>query len=726
MWKPTRTDSSPNRRQFLRLAAAGSAGVVIGLRLPFGARRASALGSQSLLAPNAFIRIAPDSTVTILCKHIEFGQGPFTGLATIVAEELDADWSQMRAEHAPSDAALYNNLFFGPVQGTGGSTAIANSWNQLRQAGAQARALLVEAAARQWQLPAGEISVERGIVRHAGASRSASFGELVDEAANVTLDSEPKPKDPRDFKLIGSRLAKLDTAVKVNGQATYTLDVERPGMKVALVRHPPRFGGRVRSFDASAARRVKGVAEVVEIPQGVAVVADGFWPAKLGRDALQVEWDDSRADKSSSEKLIERYRNLSRKPGAQVRSQGDVSPALAGASQELEAEYVFPYLAHAPMEPNDCVLERTAEGVQMWFGSQVQTIDQQAVAGVFGLRPNQVKIHTLFAGGSFGRRATQEGDMAAEAAHLLKATGGRYPLKVLCTREDDIRGGRYRPLYVHRLKAGLDSQGRIAAWDHTIVGQSILAGSPFEALIQNGIDTSSVEGASTLPYSIPNLRVTLHTILDVKVPVLWWRSVGHTHTAYSTETFLDDLARLAKRDPVQWRLEMLSEHPRHAGVLQLAAEKAGWGKAVPEGRARGVAVHESFSSFVAQVAEVSLRDDGLPRVHKVVCAVDCGIAINPDIVRAQMESGIGFGLGAALYNEVELADGRVKQGNFHDYWPLRFEEMPEVEVHIVPSRQDPSGVGEPGVPPIAPAVANAFAALTGKSARRLPFQRALS
>ncbi|HSR70729.1 MAG TPA: xanthine dehydrogenase family protein molybdopterin-binding subunit [Acidobacteriota bacterium] len=726
MLKTKPTNAWPDRRQFLRAAAGGAAGLIIGLRMPFGSSRAAALSAEGSFAPNAFVRIAPDNTVTILSKHLEFGQGPFTGLATIIAEELDADWSQMRAEHSPADPQRYNNLFFGPVQGTGGSTAIANSWNQLRRAGAQARAMLVQAAARKWQVAPGEITVESGVLRHSQSDRSATFGELLEDAAQVSLDEEPKLKDPKDFKLIGKRLPKLDTPAKTNGQAVYTLDVERPGMKVALIRYPPRFGARVRSFDDSKTRAVEGVTEVMEIPQGVAVIAEGFWAAKRGREALQVEWDNSQAEHASSERLIARYRHLAERPGAPARNDGEVEQALSSAAQTLQAEYVFPYLAHAPMEPNDCVLEKTSEGVEMWFGSQLQTPDQGAVAKVMGLRPDQVKINTLFAGGSFGRRATPASDMAAEAAEVLKASGGRYPLKVMWTREDDIRGGRYRPLYVHRLAAGLDQEGKIIGWDHTIVGQSIVVGSPFEGMIENGIDPTSVEGARGLPYAIPNLRVTLHTVSDVKVPVLWWRSVGHTHTAYSTETFLDDLARKAGKDPVEWRLKMLSEHPRHAGVLKLAAEKAGWGSPLPEGRARGVAVHESFSSYVAQVVEISRGENGLPRVHKVVCAVDCGIAINPNIIQAQMESGIGFGLGAALYNEIILEDGRVRQSNFHDYWPLRFEEMPEVEVHIVPSGEDPTGVGEPGVPPIAPAVANAWAALTGQSVRRLPFQRSLA
>ena len=717
--------SQPSRRQFLEAAAAAGAGLIIGFRLPIRGSLTSFAANDGPFAPNAFIRIAPDSTVTVLSKHIEFGQGPYTGLATIVAEELDADWSQMRAAAAPADASLYNNLLLGPIQGTGGSTAIANSWDQLRQAGAQARAMLIQAAAENWKVAPSQISIEKGILKHAASSRSSSFGDLALRAASVKLEGLPQPKDSKDYRLIGRDLPKLDTKEKTTGEAIYTFDIERPNMLTALVQHPPRFGGRVKSFDASRTRRISGVVDVVEVPEGVAVLAKGFWAAKEGRDALRVEWDESGAEKRSSDELIRDFQRRSKSAGALARNDGNVEDALKGADKTFEAEFIFPYLAHAPMEPDNCVIERTSDGIEMWFGSQVQTIDQQATAAVFGLQPNQVKINTLLAGGSFGRRATPVGDRAVEAAHILKASGAGRPVKLLWTREDDIQGGRYRPLYVHRLRAGLDSKGRITGWDQTIVGQSIMAGSPFEALIRDGIDGTSVEGASTLPYSIPNLRVSLHSV-KVGVPVLWWRSVGHTHTAYSTETFFDQLAKEAGRDPVEFRLELLKDRPRHAQVLRLAAEKAGWGGSLPAGRARGIALHESFGSFVAQVAEISLRDDGMPKVERVVCAVDCGIAVNPNIVRHQMEGGIGFGLGAALHDEIVLDKGRVVQSNFHDYWPLRIEEMPKVEVHIAKSTQKPTGVGEPGVPPIAPAVANALYALNGTQVRRLPFARSLS
>lgn len=732
----------PTRRRVLQGAAALGAGLVVGFRWTPRSRTARAADPEgdAVFAPNAFVRVAPDGTVTILSKHIEFGQGTYTGLATIVADEMDADWSKVRVEAAPADAELYANLAFG-IQGTGGSTAMANSWMQMRQAGATARALLVAAAAERWGVPAGEIEVKEGTVRHRG--RSAGFGELVEAAAQLEPPAEVGLKDPSDFTLIGTDPKRLDVAAKTQATAVFTQDFTRPGMLTALVARPPRFGGKVARFDATAAREVPGVAAVVEVPTGVAVLAKGFWAAKKGRDALEIQWDDSAAETRGSAELLAEYRGKLGEPGLPARREGDAAAALEQAAADghtvVEADFEFPYLAHAPMETLDCVIERGETdqgeaGCTAWAGSQLQTVDQGTIAGILGLEPRQVTLHTLLGGGSFGRRATPNADVAAEAAHVAKALDGTdldptTPVKLVWTREDDIRGGRYRPLAVHRLRATLDGDGLPLVWEHRIVTQSILKGTPFEAaLVQNGIDGTSVEGARGLPYAIPNLQVELHTT-EVGVPVLWWRSVGHTHNGYATEVFLDQLAHAAGRDPVALRRELLAEHPRHLGVLNLAAEKAGWGEKLPEGRAHGVAVHESFGSYVAQVVEVSVRKgpDGLPwpEVHRVVCAVDCGVAINPGIIAAQMESGIGYGLGAALYNEIVLEEGRVRQSNFHDYRPLRIHDMPAVEVHVVPSADDPTGVGEPGVPPIAPAVANAYFQLTGRWLHRLPFRRAL-
>jgi isoquinoline 1-oxidoreductase beta subunit len=706
------------RRAFLKAGAATGAALVIEVRLP------RALAEASPLAPNAFVRVGADDTVTVVAKHLEMGQGSHTGLATVLAEELDADWSQVRVEAAPADAARYNNLAWGPVQGTGGSSAISNSWKQLREAGATARAMLVSAAARRWGVPETALAVEKGVVSHAASGRRARFGELAEAAAALPVPADVRLKEPKEFKLIGTRPPRVDAKGKVDGSTVFTMDVSLPGLLTAVIARPPLFGATVKSFDKAGAAAVPGVTDVVQVPSGVAVVARGFWAAHQGREALEVEWDESRAERRGTDELLAEYRALAGKPGATARRDGDPTAALAGAAKVFEAVYEFPYLAHAPMEPLDCVVRHSGDRAEVWAGSQIQTIDQATVAGVLGLAPERVTVHTLPAGGSFGRRATPVADVAHEAASVVKAIGGRAPVKVVWSREDDIRGGRYRPLYVHGVRGGLDAAGRIVAWEHRIVGQSFMKGTPFEGMIQNGIDGTAVEGVSTLPYAIPHLACELH-LTEVGVTGLWWRSVGHSHTAFSTETFLDELADAAGRDPFELRRELLGKHPRLRAVLELAASRAGWGSPLPAGRARGIALQESFGSFVAQVAEVSLRPDGLPKVERVVCAVDCGVAVNPDIVRAQMEGGIGFGLGAALWSEITLDKGRVVQSNFDDYVTLRIDEMPKVEVHIVPSAEAPSGVGEPGVPPVGPAVANAFAKLTGRRVRRLPFARAL-
>ena len=709
----------PSRRGFLKAGATAGAGLVIGLNLPVGGTKI-ARAADGALAPNAFVRITPDNSVTVLIKHIEFGQGTFTGLSTIVAEELDADWSQIRAEHAPADAALYNNLHWGPVQGTGGSSSTANSYEQMRQAGATARAMLVAAAAAEWGVPAAGITVIRGVLSHQASGRRATFGDFAEAASMLVPPDSVALKDPADFTLIGTRVPRLDSHDKTRGAANYTIDVQLPGLLTAVLERPPLFGSTVRSFDASAALAVEGVTDVVETPRGVAVVAESFWAAKTGRDALVVEWDESAAETRGSAEMMGQYKELAKQPGDVARQDGDIGGAMAGADTVVEAAFEFPFLAHAPMEPLDCAIRLEGGVCDIWAGSQIPTVDQGTAAAILGLQPTQVNVHTQLAGGSFGRRATPNADMVSEAAFVVKAIGGRAPVKVVWTREDDIRGGRYRPMYFHTLKAGLDAAGDIVGWQHRIVGQSILKGTPFEgALVQNGIDQTSVEGANNLPYAVPNVLVDVITT-DVTVPVLWWRAVGSTHTAYSIETFIDELAQAAGRDPVEYRMAMLADHPRHRRVLELAAERAGWGTPLPAGRGRGIAVHESFDSYVAEVAEVSVGPSGVIKVERVVCAVDCGMAVNPDVIAAQMEGGIGYGLGAILHDAITLEGGRVVESNFHDYIPLRIDEMPSVEVHVVPSTAPPTGVGEPGVPPIGPAVANAIAAATGKRIRSLP------
>ena len=720
-----------SRRRFLQ----GGAGLTLGFCLPVMA--AAAPGKSGAMAAvnveiNAFLKIGTDNSVTVMSKHLEMGQGTYTGLATILADELDADWAQVRVEGAAADAKRYNNVFWGPTQGTGGSTAMANSWEQMRKAGATGRAMLVSAAARRWQVGAAEIVVRDGLVSHAASRRQASFGELAEAAAREAVPGEVKLKDPGDFRLIGKQAKRKDSAAKTNGKAQFTQDVSLPGMLVAVVAHPPTFGATVQSFDAGKVKAVKGVVDVVQIPGGVAVLAKDTWSAKKGRDALTVVWDESTAFKLGSDQILARYKEMARKPGLIAKQTGDTAQAFAGAAKVVSAAYDFPYLAHAAMEPMNCVVQLKADGCEVWNGEQFQTVDQGRLAQLFGLKPEQVKLNMLYAGGSFGRRASTQSDYVLEAAHIVKAINGRLPgnpaVKLVWLREDDMRAGYYRPLFHHALEAAVDAGGQLTGWRHRLLGQSIMAGSPFASMmIKDGVDHVSVEGAANLPYAIPNLTVDLHTPTDIGVPVLWWRSVGSSHTAFSTETFLDEVAAATGKDPLTLRLELLAGHPRHAGVLKLAAEKAGWGQPLQaragERRGRGVAVHESFNSFVAHVAEVTVKKDGSVKVDRIVSAVDCGTAINPDNIRSQVEGGIGFAL-SSLYEEITLKEGRVEQGNFDGFPLLRIADMPRVEVHIVPSAAPPTGIGEPGVPPLAPAVANAIAAATGKRLRRLPFNTA--
>lgn len=729
-----------SRRRFLQ----GGAGLTLALYLPGAlptAQAASTAGpgitagaaapAAPAFEPNAFVRIGTDGVVTVVSKHIEMGQGAYTGIATLVAEELDAAWPQVKVEGAPADPSRYNNLLFGPMQGTGGSTAMANAWLQMRQAGATARAMLVAAAAQSWGVPAAEVQVSEGVVSHPGSGRKAGFGELAEAASKQAVPANVQLKDPKDFKLIGKRAARKDSAEKVNGKARFTQDVHLQGMLTAVVAHPPRFGAKVKSFDASKAKAVKGVVDVVQIPNGVAVLAKDTWSAKKGRDALVVEWDDAQAFRLSSDEIFAKYHALAQQPGAVARSEGDVNAAFAQAARTVRASYDFPFLAHAAMEPLNCVVKLGQGTCEIWNGEQFQSIDQAMVAQQLGIPPEKVTIHMLYAGGSFGRRASKDADYVREAVSIAQAIQGRAPVKMVWLREDDMKGGYYRPAFHHTIEAALDAQNRVTGWRHRLVGQSIVTGTAFNGMVKDGIDPVSVEGAANLPYGFPALHVDLHTPTDIAVPSHWWRSVGSTHTAYSTETFIDELAAAAGQDPVAYRLALLGKHPRHAAVLKLAAEKAGWGTPLKKGpkggekgvrRGRGVAVHESFGSYVAEVAEVSIQADGSLRVDRVVCAVDCGTVINPDVVRAQVEGGVGFALTAALYGAITLKDGVVEQSNFHDQPLLRINEMPRVEVHIVPSSEKPTGIGEPGVPPLAPAVANAIAQATGKRVRNLPIR----
>ncbi len=717
-------ETNSSRRQFLKAGALAGGGLVIGFVIP-GARRLSAqpaaAAAVSSFTPNAFLRIGNDDRVTVLLSHSEMGQGVWTALPMLIAEELDADWSTIKVEHAPAAPDYFSPVF--GMQGTGGSTSTWSEFDRYRQAGAAARAMLVPAAATRFNVPVSGIRTENGEV--IAGTRRARYGALADDAGKLQAPDPAtlKLKDAKDWKIIGKATKRLDSPEKISGRAQFGMDVQFEGLLTAVVAHAPVFGGKVKSFDATAARALPGVRDVVQIPTGVAVIADHYWAAKQGRDALQVEWDLGPNAGLDSAKLRAEFSALAATPGLPAAQAGDVEAALPKAAKTVEAEYAMPYLAHAPMEPLNCTVKISPDKCELWIGTQFQTLEQKTAAEITGLKPEQVFVHTTFLGGGFGRRGNPWPDLAFEAVHIAKAA--KAPVKTVWSREDDIHGGFYRPAFVHKATIGLDAAGKPMAWRHVLAGQSIIAGTFFEpVMVKDGIDPSSTEGVADSPYvkDIPDHRVGLHSP-RTGIPVLWWRSVGHSHTAFAMESLIDELAHAAGKDPVEYRRGLLANHARHLGVLNLVAEKSGWGGALEKGRARGVALHESFGSYVAQVAEVSVID-GAIKVHRVTCAIDCGIAINPAGIAAQIESGIAFGLGAALHSQITFKDGRVQESNYHDYQVLRLSEMPAVEVHIVPSTEKSGGVGEPGTPPIAPAVANAVFALNGQRLRELPFQLA--
>jgi isoquinoline 1-oxidoreductase beta subunit len=708
------------RRELLRTSLLSGAGLFVAFHIP---RKALAAGPKAKAPPdpNAFVRVAPDESVTVLLAHSEMGQGIWTGLSMMIAEELDCDWSRIRVEHGPA-APVYAHTAFG-IQMTGGSSTTWSEFERYRTVGAMAREMLVRAAAARWKTSPKKLRTEHGFVLDRG--RKLSYGELALAAQALPPPASVKLKDKKDWKLLGKPTRRLDTPEKIDGRALFGMDMHFPDLRTALVARAPVFGDLVKSFDASGAKAVPGVEKVVQVPSGVAVVGKNYWSAKQGRDALRVEWNDGPGKGLDSEKILAGYRAQARKTGGAVAAtKGDADAALASATKRLEAEYDVPYLAHAPMEPLNCTVKLEAGRCEIWTGTQFQTGDQAAAAQIAGVPPQNVFIHTQFLGGGFGRRANPSADFVSEAVHVAKAAG--VPVKVVWTREDDIRGGYYRPLFLHRIEVGVDAKGLPVAWRHGIVGQSILAGTPFEAfLVKDGVDGTSVEGVVDSPYlaTVAARRVTLHSP-KLAVPVLWWRSVGNTHTAFAMESMIDELAWSAGRDPLEFRAEMLKHAPRHLRALKLAAEKASWGKPPPPGRARGLAVHESFGSVIAQVAEVSVDSDKSIRVHNVNCAVDCGTAINPLGIEAQVQGAVAYGLSAVLYGAVTLKDGRVEQSNFHDYRVLRMPEMPKVDVHVVESDAKMGGIGEPASAPISAAVANAVYALTKQRLRSLPLQLA--
>jgi isoquinoline 1-oxidoreductase subunit beta len=703
-----------SRRAFLKGSALAGGGLLLACHLPGGVLDALAAG-EAPFAPNAFLRIGIDESITVIVNKSEMGQGVYTSLPMLLAEELCCDWKQVSFQASPV-APEYNHTQFGPIMVTGGSSSVRSEWSRLSLAGAAAREMLVVAAAQQWRVAPASCRAENGIVYGPGG-KELSFGKLAARAAKLPVPKEPHLKSGAK-KLLGQPLHRLDSPAKINGKAVFGIDVTAPGMLIAVIARPPVFGGRVKSFDAARALAVPGVKLAVAIDAGVAVVANGYWPAQKGRELLEVIWEEGEGAKVSTPAMREEYARLAATPGLVARKDGDAPAMLAQAKKRFEVEYEVPYLAHATMEPLNCFVDLKKESCLIRTGSQFQTVDRNAAARMAGLAPEQVTLETTFLGGGFGRRACTGSDFVVEAVAVAKAVG--QPVKVIRSREDDMRAGYYRPMWYDRVTACLDAKGLPLAWHHRIVGQSIIAGTLFESgMVKNGIDDSSVEGAANTPYAIPNLQVELHSPKNA-VPVLWWRSVGHSHTAFVMESFLDELAHAAGQDPYQYRRLLLAKHPRHLKVLETAAEKGDWGKPLPAGQGRGIAVHESFGSFIAYVAEVSLDSEGSIQVHRVVCAVDCGRIVNPDTIRAQMESGVIFGLSAALHGAITLKNGRVEQGNFDAYPLLRLPAAPRIEVHILDSREPPGGVGEPCVPPIAPAVANALFAATGARLRALP------
>jgi isoquinoline 1-oxidoreductase subunit beta len=716
-----------DRRSFLKLGA--GTGFALGLFTGVSAQTAPAAALKPHEMPAAFVKIARDGTVTVMVNRLDFGQGVITGLPMLVAEEMDADWSKVRGELAPA-ADAYKDPGFG-IQMTGGSSATANSWKQYRELGARTRAMLVGAAAQRFGVAPSACTVANGVVSAGG--KRAGFGELAADAMKQPVPEKVSLKEAKDFKRIGKPTGRLDAQAKSSGRQSFGIDARAEGMKTVLVVHPPVFGGKVASLDASRAKAVKGVVDVLQVDldrgaSGIAVIADGYWPAKMGRDALQVTWNTDAAEKVDSDKQLASYRELAAKPGIKVR-EADLSK-LAGAPRRIVAEYSFPYLAHAPMEPLNCLIEFDGTRCKVSAGSQFQTIDQANIAATLGLKPEQVTLTTMMAGGGFGRRAVPTSDYLVEAAQVAKAwraAGKANPLKIVWSREDDIRGGYYRPMHVHRAEIGFDDKGKVLGWKHTIVGQSILMGTPFEQyMVKNGVDSASTEGVADTPYDLP-LALEVHHP-KVNVPVLWWRSVGHTHTAFVMETLVDEVARSTGQDPVAYRRSLLdAKHKRHLAALDLAVQKSGYGKkALPAGRAFGVAVHESFGTVVAYVVEASLAD-GQPVLHKVTAGVHCNTVVNPLAVEAQLQGAALMALGTTLPGSaITLKDGVVQQSNFGDYTVARMPQMPVIEVHTVPSTDPPTGMGEPGVPPLAPAYANAIAKLTGKPLRELPFKLAAS
>lgn len=713
-----------DRRSFLKASIVAGGALLLGFNLPTKSRAEERFNMpadlQNGFQPNSFLRIAKDGKVTVVVGQAEMGQGVLTSLPMIVAEELEVDWKNVGFEAGPADKAFINPMLGSQI--TGGSSSVKAFFEPLRKSAAAVREMLISAAANTWNVAPETCVAESGKVVHTASKRAIAYGDLLQKAALITPNPNPKLKDPKNFKIIGKNMPRLDTPSKVNGSGIFGIDVKVEGMLTATILRSPVFEGKVKSVTDAAAKAVKGVRAVVPLEYGVGVIADNYWAAKKGRDALKVEWDGGKFANVSSESIYQAYKEAANnEKGLSAKKIGDAGAAKSSAAKTVEAVYFAPYLSHATMEPMNFTADVRADSCELWGGIQGQLIIQKVVAQTLGLAPEKVKVNTTLLGGGFGRRIGL--DYVLDAVLLSKAIG--KPVKVVWTREDDMQHDFYRPATYNKMSAGIDACGKPVFWEHRVVNPSIMA--PIAPIIfgfslpETQVDDSSVEGASTLPYDFPNLQVDWIR-KDTGIPVGFWRSVGSSHTAFSTECFLDEVAFAAKKDPYEFRRSLLEKHPRHKAALELAATKAGWGKSLAKGVFQGIAVHESFGSFVAQVAEVSVGADGNVKVHRVVCAVDCGQVVNPDTVIAQMEGGIIFGLTAALYGEITIKDGRVQQKNFYDYKMLRMNETPRIEVYIVPSTEKHGGVGEPGTPPIAPAVVNAIFAATGKRIRSLPIR----
>lgn len=712
-----------NRREFLVGSTSALAGLVVAFNIPSMmkgaiAAEATPAAAGAIPTPNAFIQIAPDNTITMVINKLEMGQGVNTSMAQLLAEELECDWKSIRSVSAPVNA-VYNHTVF-HTQMTGGSSALSSSWDQHRKIGAGMREMLKTAAANRWKVSPSEVKAENGFIHHKG--KKFSYGELAAEANALELPKNP-PLKTKNFKIIGKSMKRVDAADKSNGKAIFGMDVRIPGMVYAVIARPHIEGGKISSYEEKAAKKIPGVLDVVKFGENIAVLGQNTYAAKAGIEALNVKFKDGIQEENSTDKWMASFKDQANKKGLIAKELGNIDEAMKGAKTFVEAEYEFPFLAHAPMEPLNCTINFDGKKADIWSGHQMPTIDGMTAASIFGIKPELVNVQTVYAGGSFGRRASKTSDYIALSCELAKII--KKPVKVAFTRENDMHGGYYRPMNFHKVKLGFDEKNKFVGWQHHIVGQTVIGGSVFESMmVKDGLESTITEGISDTLYQIENFRVE-QTRAKTPMTTLWWRSVGHTHTAYAMETMIDELAVATKTDAMKLREDMLKKSPRHLAVLKLLKKHTGWGsKKAPKGRAWGLAIHESFGSVVGNVVEASM-ENGMPKIHKVWSAVHCGTVVNPEVAKTQVESSIVFGLSAALHQEISVKAGVIQQNNFDDYPVLRIQDMPKVEVFFVETTEPPTGLGEPGLPPVAPALANAVYQLTQKRVRVLPFSKGL-